>query len=171
MVPPKEWREGALGSYCLAGTEGQFCKMKRVPEMGGSDAWLHNKVSMLNATQDPRRVLHLPRTPCTLRVGAQRGGSDTSRCSVSLSPGESARPSASAGPTPEPGTSTTCWIQAGKQDTAQLLFPGSSDSSPIIPFLLSQQQNFYTSHAFQETNQTIPLPKIEVQLDHGSVNE
>ena len=82
MVPPKDWREGALGNYCLAGTEGQICKMKRVLEMGGSDAWLHNKVSMLNATQDPSRVPHLLRTPCTLRVGAQCGGSDTSHRSV-----------------------------------------------------------------------------------------
>lgn len=135
-VPPKDWREGALGSYCLAGTEGQFCKMKRALEMGGSDAWLHNKVSILKATQDPSRVPHLPRAPCTLRAGAQRGGSDASHCGVSLSPGESPRPSASAGPTPEPGARTTCWMQAAKQDTAQLLFPGSSDSSPIIPFLL-----------------------------------
>ena len=78
--------EGALGSYCLAGTEGQFCKMKRVLQMGGSAARLHSKVSILNATQNPSRVPHPPRPPCTLTVGAQRGGSDTSHCGVSLSP-------------------------------------------------------------------------------------
>ena len=37
MVVARGWREEGMGSYCVMGTEFQFCKMKNVLWVDGSD--------------------------------------------------------------------------------------------------------------------------------------
>ena len=39
MLVAESWGKGRRGSYCLMGTESQFCHMKRVLEMNGGDGW------------------------------------------------------------------------------------------------------------------------------------
>ena len=39
MLVAKSWGKGRRRSYCLMGTESQFCHMKRVLEMNGGDGW------------------------------------------------------------------------------------------------------------------------------------
>lgn len=37
MVGARGWGEWGMGTFCLMGTEFQFCKMERVLEMDSSD--------------------------------------------------------------------------------------------------------------------------------------
>ena len=37
MVSARGWEEGGMRNYCLTETEFQFCKMKRIPEMGSGE--------------------------------------------------------------------------------------------------------------------------------------
>lgn len=53
MVVASGWGQGRGGSYCLMGTEFQFCKMKGALEMGGGGG-LQN-VDVLSATLPDER--------------------------------------------------------------------------------------------------------------------
>ena len=50
MVVARGWGEEGMGNGCFMGTEFQFCEMKKIVEMDGSDG-LCNNGHVLNATE------------------------------------------------------------------------------------------------------------------------